>query len=98
MPLVEVIVNDTYHTHALLDTGSSDSFCTEQMASVLSLCGPSTTYRLNTLNTTGEQTCQMVHFNVASRITHNALEMKNVRVINSISTQSASCDVTRYPH
>ena len=24
--------------------------------------------------------------------------MKNIRVINSIPTQSASCDVTRYPH
>ena len=29
MPIVEVIVNYTYHTHALLDTGSSDSFCTK---------------------------------------------------------------------
>ena len=98
MPIVEVIVNDTYHTHALLDTGSSDSFCTKRMASALSLSGPSTTYSLNTLNTTGEQTSPIVHFNVASRSTHNSLVMKNIRVINSIPTQSASCDVTRYPH
>ena len=98
MPIVEVIVNYTYHTHALLDTGSSDSFCTKRMASALSLSGPSTTYSLNTLNTTGEQTSPMVHFNVASRSTHNSLVMKNIRVINSIPTQSASCDVTRYPH
>ena len=98
MPIVEVIANDTYHTHDLLDTGSSDSFCIKRMASALSLSGPSTTYSLNTLNTTSEQTSPMVQFNVASRSTHNSLVMKNVCVINSIHTQSASCDVTSYPH
>ena len=58
IPIVEVIVNYTYYTHALLDTGSSDSFCSKPMASVLSLSGPSTTYSLNTLDTTGEHTSQ----------------------------------------
>ena len=98
MPIVEEILNDTYHAHALSDIGSSDSFCTKRMASGLSLSGPSTTYSFNNLKTTGEQTSPMVHFNAASRRTHNSLVMKNVRVINSIPTQSASCDVTGYLH
>ena len=68
------------------------------MAPALSLRGPSTTYSLNTLNTTDEQTSPNGPFQCSTQ-KHSQLsgdEECSCHKLNSYT--SASCDITRYPH
>ena len=50
MPIVPIIVNNSYATYALLDTGSSHSFCSKRLVSALGIQGNPTAYDLMTLN------------------------------------------------
>ena len=39
MPIISVLINDTFYTHALLDTGSTNSFCSRRLAMELNVTG-----------------------------------------------------------
>ena len=98
MPVLPITVNGVYNTHALLDTGSSHSFCSGRLKNELRLSGPKMKFDLNTLSSTAQVESQMVEFEVASRFNSRTTSMNNVRVIDSIPVQTASCDVSNYPH
>ena len=49
LPLVPVVVNGTYATHALLDNASTNSFCSEKLVNSLGLKGTGTTLNLSTI-------------------------------------------------
>ena len=95
MPVLPVTI---YNTYALLDTGSSHSFCPDRLKNILQLSGLTTMFDLKTLNNSAQVKSQMVKFDVVSRTNFRSMSMKNVRIIDSIPIQSASCDVSNYAH
>ena len=98
MPIIPVIVNCIYHTHTLLDTGSSDTFCSKDLAYAIGGKGSTTTYTLNTLNATEDVTSEIVQFSLSSEYNTKTFNMNNVRVIKQIPTRGISCDISHYPH
>ena len=66
MPIVPIIVNGTYETYALLDTGSNSSFCTNRLVSNLDVHGKIIDYELNTVHGVNSTRSQSVKFNVTS--------------------------------
>ena len=50
LPAVPVLVNDTYATFALIDSCSTQTFCSEALASKLKLSGEKTTINVGTLD------------------------------------------------
>ena len=51
MPTVSVVINKSYKTHALLDSGSSRSFITSDAVKRLGLPGKTVTYKRSTIDT-----------------------------------------------
>ena len=51
MPTVSVVVNEAYNTHALLDSGSTNSFITSDAVKCLGLSGKTVNYRHSTVDT-----------------------------------------------
>ena len=98
MPILPVTVNGVYDTYALLDTGSSHSFCSDALKKELKLNGPMMRYDLSTLDRTSQTESQLVHFQLTSRRNSRSVSMKHVRVTDVIPVHSASCDVTAFPH
>ena len=98
MPIIPVIVNGIYHTYALLDTGSSDTFCSKGLANAIGVHDSTTTYSLNTLNATEDVTSEIVQFTLSSEYNTETFNMNNVRVIKQIPTRGISCDISHYPH
>ena len=66
MPVLPVTINGIYITYALLDTGSSHSFCSDRRNNILQFSGPTTMFDLNTLNNSAQVKSQMVKFEVVS--------------------------------
>ena len=98
MPIISVIVNGIYYTHALLDTCSSDTFCSKDLAYSIGGQGSTTTYTPNTLNATEDVTSEIVQFSLSSEYNTETFNMNNVRVIKQIPTRGISCDISHYPH
>ena len=96
MPVLHVTVNDTFHTYALLDTGSSTSFCSRRLVTQLNINGPISTYELNTIGKTVYEKSEMVQF--AMSTSNISVNMNNVRVVNSIPVHSCTCDLSKYSH
>ena len=51
MPTVSVVVNESYKTHALLDSGSTNSFITSDAVKCFGLSGKTVIYRHSTVDT-----------------------------------------------
>ena len=98
MPIVPVVVNDEVCTYALLDTGSSNSFCTRSLMTKLNLKCPNSSYLLNTLHGSGSQRTEVATLNMSSRDGKESMLMKNVLVTEHIPIESYDIDVGNYPH
>ena len=98
MPIVPIIVNDSYATYALLDTGSNSSFCTKRLMDKLDVCGKIIDYELNTLHGVNSTRSQSVKFNVMSQERSECLSMSNVLVIDDIPVDMPLVDMTKYSH
>ena len=99
MPTVPVLINDTLETFALLDTGSSTSFCSRRLIKEMKLKCTNTSYQLKTLHGTNNKFSKTVNLQVSSRDGLSSLEMNNVIVIDEIPVERCSFDdVSRYPH
>ena len=97
LPILSVTINNTFHTYyALLNTGSSNSFCSRRFIDRLNINGPVTPYVLNTIGKTVYQRSEMVNFKIPTITT--SIDMKNIRVVNYIPTQSGACDLSEYSH
>ena len=100
MPTVSVVVNESYNTHALLDSGSTNSFITSDAVKCLGLSGKTVSYRHSTVDTP----CMTTSTKVANFILYSldgskSLTMSNVFVVEEVPYTYSPCrDLSIYPH
>ena len=97
MPIVEVRINGRENALALLDTGSSGTFCTKALTERLGITGIDEMYNLNTLSGRVPRVSETVKMSVASQ-TGKGIDMAGVFVVESIPAQITQIDVTQYDH
>ena len=98
MPVVAVRVNGDYDTCMLLDTASSNSFCTAKLMQSLKLQGTPVTYALSTLNASEDIQSRVVNLSLKSLDGQECLEIPNVYVVNSIPVKSTCPEPGVHPH
>ena len=100
MPTVSVVVNESYNTHALLDSGSTNSFITSDAVKCLGLSGKTVHYRHSTVDTPCMTTStKVVNFILYSLDDSKSLTMSNVFVVEEVPYTYSSCrDLSIYPH
>ena len=85
MPTVIVVVNESYKTHALLDSGSTNYFITSNAIKCLGLSGKTVIYRHSTVDTLCMTTStKVVNFILYSLDGSKSLTMSNVFVVEEI--------------
>ena len=100
MPTVSVVVNESYNTHALLDSGSTISFITSDAVKCLGLSGKTVNYRHSTVDTLCMTTStKVVNFILYSLDGSKSLTMSNVFVVEEVPYTYSPCrDLSAYPH
>ena len=100
MPTVSVVVNESYKTHALLDSGSTNSFITSDAVKCFGLSGKTVTYRHSTVDTLCMTTStKVVNFILYSLDGTESLSMSNVFVVEEVPYTYSHCrDLSIYPH
>ena len=100
MPTVSVVVNESYNTHALLDSGSTNSFITSDAVKCLGLSGKTVNYRHSTVDTLCMTTStKVVNFILYSLDGSKSLTMSNVFVVEEVPYTYSPCrDLSAYPH
>ena len=100
MPTVSVVVNKSYKTHALLDSGSTNSFTTSDAVKCLALSGKTVTHKRSTVDTQCMTTnTKVVNFILYSLDGTESLSMSNVFVVEEVPyTYSPFRDLSIYPH
>ena len=100
MPTVSVIVNESYKTHALLDSGSTNSFITSDAVKCFGLSGKTVIYRHSTVDTLCMTTStKVVSFILYSLDGSKSLTMSNVFVVEEVPYTYSHCrDLSIYPH
>ena len=99
MPTVSVVINKSYKTHALLDSGSSKSFITSDAVKRLGLSGKTVTYKRSTIDTPCMTTStKVVNFILYSLDGSKSLTMSNVFVVEQVPYTYSCRDLSAYPH
>ena len=100
MPTVSVVVNKSYETHALLDSGSTNSFITSDAVKCLALSGKTDIYKCSTVDTKCMTTStKVVDFILYSLDGSKSLTMSNVFVVEEVPYTYSPCrDLSAYPH
>ena len=98
MPVVPIIINNTFHSYALLDTGSSHSFCSQRLVAALDIDGVETNYDLVTLNNTEKKNTIQVDLSIQPKDRCNYYKMSNVLVTENIPVQTKRVDLSKYDH
>ena len=100
MPTVSVVVNESYKTHALLDSGSTNSFITSDAVKCFGLSGKTVIYRHSTVDTLCMTTStKVVNFILYSLDGSKSLTMSNVFVVEEVPYTYSPCrDLSVYPH
>jgi len=99
VPTVSVIVNGKIPAHALLDSGSTTTFCTERLVNTLGVKGVEVGYRLNTISTKGEhKRGTVVTINLTSKDNSSNLVLRDVHVIPEIPVDVPKVDLHKFPH
>ena len=100
MSTVSVVVNESYTTHALLDSGSTNSFITSHAVKCLGLSGKTVNYRHSTVDTLCMTTStKVVNFILYSLDGTESLSMSNVFVVEEVPYTYSHCrDLSIYPH
>ena len=99
MPIVCVRVNGSTETCALLDSGSSNTFCSKNLVQSLGIHGSSVSYELSTLNTDDKaQVSQVVNLHVSSLDGSESLKFSNVYVVDKIPVASYKVDTKAFNH
>ena len=100
MPTVSVVVNESYKTHALLDSGSTNSFITSDAVKCFGLSGKTVIYRHSTVDTLCMTTStKVVNFILYSLDGNKSLTMSNVFVVEEVPYTYSPCkDLSMYPH
>ena len=66
MPIVEVTVNNLLKVHALLDSASGNSFCSDHLVKRLGISGKTEEYTLNTLQGSQCKTSEYVSLSLSA--------------------------------
>ena len=100
MSTVSVVVNESYNTHALLDSGLTNSFITSHAVKCLGLSGKTVNYRHSTVDTLCMTTStKVVNFILYSLDGSKSLTMSNVFVVEEVPYTYSPCrDLSVYPH
>ena len=100
MPTVSVVVNESYKTHALLDSDSTNSFITSDAVQSLGLSGKTVIYKHSTVDTPCITTStKVVSFILYSLDGSKSLTMSNVFVVEEVPYTYSHCrDLSVYPH
>ena len=98
MPIVPVTVNDSFHTYALLDTGSSRSFCSKRMYQSLGISGDDTELQLKTLNAAQDRCMTQVKLTIQPDINSSKFQLNNVLVAENIPVTHSTTDLSKYEH
>ena len=99
MPTVPVIIDSTFQTSALLDTGSSVSFCSKRLMNELELQGATMSCQLRTVHGTDNRCGTFLNLQVTSPDGARSLQMNNVLVVDEIPMARYSLDnISSYPH
>ena len=99
MPIVPIIVNNCFHTYALLDTGSTHTFCSRRLVNALDLDGQETTYNLVTLNGEEKKRSSIeVGISLQSKDQSNSYDLRNVLVTERIPVSSEGVNISSYAH
>ena len=100
MSTVSVVVNKSYKTHALLDSGSTNSFITSDAVTSLGLSSKTVIYKHSTVDTPCMTTStKVVSFILYSLDGSKSLTMSNVFVVEEVPYTYSPCrDLSIYPH
>ena len=100
MPTVSVVVNESYKTHALLDSDSTNSFITSDAVTSLGLSSKTVIYKHSTVDTPCMTTStKVVSFILYSLDGSKSLTMSNVFVVEEVPYTYSPCrDLSAYPH
>ena len=100
MPTVSVVVNESYKTHALLDSDSTNSFITSEAVKSLGLSSKTVIYRHSAVDTLCMTTStKVVNFILYSLDGSKSLTMSNVFVVEEVPYTYSPCrDLNMYPH
>ena len=100
LPIVPVIINDHCKVYAFLDTGSTNTFVTQQLATQLNPKGNEVSYSMSTLCHSSEVSSKTVSINVTSVDANEKLKEYNVLVVGSIPVRypTNSEYINVYPH
>ena len=100
MPTVSVVVNESYMTHALLDSDSTNSFITSEAVTSLGLSSKPVIYKHSTVDTLCMTTnTKVVNFILYSLDGTESLSMSNVFVVEEVPYTYSHCrDLSIYPH
>ena len=100
MLIVQVLVNDSQTAFALLDTASSNSFCSRKLASTLNLSGQLSEYILSTIGGSNMTKSGVVSMSISPRTNNHGdgMKMSGVFVIDSIPVKNSPINVQDYEH
>ena len=100
MSTVSVVVNESYKTHALLDSDSTNSFITSDAVTSLGLSSKTVIYRHSTVDAPCITTStKVVSFVLYSLDGTESLSMSNVFVVEEVPYTYSPCrDLSIYPH
>ena len=97
MPVVRVLVNGSYTAHALLDTASTNSFCSKYIANKLGLKRKSTNFQLSTLSGNSTNVTDMVSVKL-STISGDNVRPMSCYVVNQIHASTPPVDASKYDY
>ena len=86
--------------YALLDSGSTNTFVTRELATGLNLSGPKVKYQMSTLSESADLTVPVVSMCLSSMHATCPVSLNNVLVVPEIPARAPSVDidVNNYPH
>ncbi|PIK39445.1 hypothetical protein BSL78_23710 [Apostichopus japonicus] len=97
MPLVQATVNSLCDAFVLLDSASSNSFCSRALVNQLGITGNSYQFELRTLNSSGIQQSEMVDLSLSSK-SGEILKLSAVYVVDEIPVKNSMVDLECYSH
>ena len=100
MSTVSVVVNESYKTHALLDSDSTNSFITSDAVTSLGLSSKTVIYRHSTVDapciTTSTKVVSFIFYSLDGS---KSFTMSNVFVVEEVPYTYSPCrDLSAYPH
>ena len=100
MPIVEVTIihdNKSLKCLALLDSGSSNSFCSQHLVQSLGINGERRELKLSTLSSSCTSNSDVVNLS-ASSSSGEIMQMRDIFVVAEIPVTSSGINISMYPH